>query len=592
MARNRFLSDGEITEMLQEDNSEASDNEIDFDDSVQDPSYSPNEDSDDDDEFDVRSNLERMHLEEEEENSAASDAEENDEPSQVQWSDYNNRTQSFPYIGQGGLNVTLPNDINPQQIYERLVDQDVISLIVRETNLYAQQCTSSRTTRSSSPAVWKPTNDEEIKKFLGLIIWMGLVKKGKIANYWSTNPLYKNEVAPSIMSRNRFQELLRYIHFADNVTIDPTDRRAKILALVDLLQSKFQKLYTPEESIVIDESLVPWRGRLIFRQYIPSKAHKYGIKLFKLCAGQGYCWSLQMYVGKNGTGGREVGLTQRICEELTRGLRSEGRTLYIDNFYTSYPLARFMLAEKTHVVGTVRPSRAKLPKEVLKKKLQRGEMVAQEESHGILVLKWRDTRDVHVLSTKHGPDMEEAYTSRRRPLLAANAPSTSNTTSSARSKLKPKAVIEYNKGKAGIDLSDQIGAYASVLRKGIKWYRKLAFELLLGVAVVNAYFIFKKHTATQIGIREFREKLAFTLLELKRAERLPLQPVRGQHYMAEPENKSSKTRRRCKLCYKRLAETHGREIASKKAKLVNTFCQTCPKKPFFCLPCFQDFHTG
>ena len=130
------------------------------------------------------------------------------------------------------------------------------------------------------------------------------------------------------------------------------------------------------------------------------------------------------------------------------------------------------------------------------------------------------------------------------------------------------------------------------MRKGIKWYRKLAFELLLGVAVVNAYFIFKKHTATQIGLREFRGKLAFTLLELKHAERLPLEPVRRQHHMAEPENKSSKARRRCKLCYKRLAETHVREIASKKAKLVNTFCQTCPKKSFFCLPCYQDFHTG
>ena len=81
-------------------------------------------------------------------------------------------------------------------------------------------------------------------------------------------------------------------------------------------------------------------------------------------------------------------------------------------------------------------------------------MVAQEESHGILVLKWRDTRDVHVLSTKHGPDMEEVYTSRRRPLLASNTPSTSNTTPSTKSKLKPKAAIEYNKGKVDIDLSN------------------------------------------------------------------------------------------------------------------------------------------
>ena len=83
---------------------------------------------------------------------------------------------------------------------------------------------------------------------------------------------------------------------------------------------------------------------------------------------------------------------------------------------------------------------------------------------------------MHVLSTKHNPDMEDVYTSRGTPLLAANAPSTSNTTPSTRSKSKPKAVIEYNKGKASIDLSDQMGAYASVLRKDIKWYRKLALS--------------------------------------------------------------------------------------------------------------------
>ena len=134
-----------------------------------------------------------------------------------------------------------------------------------------------------------------------------------------------------------------------------------------------------------------------------------------------------------------------------------------------------------------------------------------------------------------------------------------------------------------------MGAYASVLRKGIKWYRKLVLELLLGVAVVNAYLIFKKHTATQIGIREFRKKLAFTLLELKHAERLSLQLYEDSITW---QNQKTNLSRPDKLCYKRLAETHGREIASKKAKLVNTFCQTCPKKPLFCLPCFQDFHTG
>lgn len=42
--------------------------------------------------------------------------------------------------------------------------------------------------------------------------------------------------------------------------------------------------------MVVDETMVPWRGRLIFRQFNAGKAAKYGKKLFKLCATNGnYC---------------------------------------------------------------------------------------------------------------------------------------------------------------------------------------------------------------------------------------------------------------------------------------------------------------
>ena len=125
----------------------------------------------------------------------------------------------------------------------------------------------------------------------------------------------------------------------------------------------------------------------MFGQYIPSKAHRNGIKFFKLCFGKGNCWSLQVYAGKEETGGVEAGQTRRVREELARGLRGAGRTLYVDNFYTGYHLGRFFLTEATHVVGTVLPSITQLPKEILKKKLQHGEIVAQKEDHGILVLK-------------------------------------------------------------------------------------------------------------------------------------------------------------------------------------------------------------
>lgn len=35
---------------------------------------------------------------------------------------------------------------------------------------------------------------------------------------------------------------------------------------------------TPNKSMYIDESIIPFTGRLSFKQYIQNKTHKYGIK--------------------------------------------------------------------------------------------------------------------------------------------------------------------------------------------------------------------------------------------------------------------------------------------------------------------------
>ena len=44
--------------------------------------------------------------------------------------------------------------------------------------------------------------------------------------------------------------------------------------------------------------MVPWRGRLVFCQYMPGKKHKYGIKLFKLCTPEGYTSNILIYSWK------------------------------------------------------------------------------------------------------------------------------------------------------------------------------------------------------------------------------------------------------------------------------------------------------
>ena len=60
------------------------------------------------------------------------------------------------------------------------------------------------------------------------------------------------------------------------------DRLFKIQPLVDHLYEKFQEAYTRSRNVCIDESLLLWKGRLHFKQYIPMKRCRFGIKLFML----------------------------------------------------------------------------------------------------------------------------------------------------------------------------------------------------------------------------------------------------------------------------------------------------------------------
>lgn len=156
----------------------------------------------------------------------------------------------------------------------------------------------------------------------------------------STSKLYKNETS-KVMPRNRFQILLRMLHFCNNKGADQTNRLYKVQGVIDLLDYKYQSALNPEKDISIDETMIPFRGRVIFRRYLPNKAHKYGIKLFKLCIEKGYTWKFQVYQGKmrRNPDYRLVGVAQRVVMYLVEPLLNNGRTVYVDNWYSSVSLA-------------------------------------------------------------------------------------------------------------------------------------------------------------------------------------------------------------------------------------------------------------
>lgn len=116
------------------------------------------------------------------------------------------------------------------------------------------------------------------------------------------------------MTRKRFELFLRTFHCSNNDHCPPGDRLFKIRELLDLLLSKYKMARTPKESMYIDEPIVPFVGRLSFRQYIQNKRYRYGIKIFKLCIDNFYTVGFKIYAGKDSVTGQKI--STRIVTEM------------------------------------------------------------------------------------------------------------------------------------------------------------------------------------------------------------------------------------------------------------------------------------
>jgi hypothetical protein len=70
---------------------------------------------------------------------------------------------------------------------------------------------------------WVPTDRSEMRAFIGVMMAMGLLKKPTIESYWNKGGsflLYSPSFS-QVFSRNRFQNILRFLHCNDNTQAAP-----------------------------------------------------------------------------------------------------------------------------------------------------------------------------------------------------------------------------------------------------------------------------------------------------------------------------------------------------------------------------------
>jgi hypothetical protein len=208
------------------------------------------------------------------------------------------------------------------------------------------------------------------------------------------------------LSERRLFILLKFLHFADNEVYrgQVSPKFYNVKPVFDHLLGTFSASHVPENQLSIDESLLLWKGRLGWKVYIPKKRSRFDMESFKLCeAKTGYIWNM-WYTGsetelKSEIHGIDISHYSKLSK-IVLTLAEQLLTRCLDNYYSSPELFDLLNQLYTDAVVTVRSNRKELPKDVMKCKLKKGD-VAVSYRNKLMALKWKDKRDVCMLSSIH-----------------------------------------------------------------------------------------------------------------------------------------------------------------------------------------------
>lgn len=139
---------------------------------------------------------------------------------------------------------------SPKDFLEIFWTEEFFCYIKLQSELYARQCNaSSRFTVSV----------EELKLFFAILMISGYNSLPRRDMYWSLDMDIRNSAVAEAMSRNRFREIIKNLHFSDNTRLAAEDKFAKVRPLIEHLNEKFITMLPSEiEHVDVNESTVPY----------------------------------------------------------------------------------------------------------------------------------------------------------------------------------------------------------------------------------------------------------------------------------------------------------------------------------------------
>jgi len=270
------------------------------------------------------------------------------------------------------LRSKLQEQCTPLQLLKFFISDEIVESILNESEKFAKLIFEAK---PNAPKI-SPFSRDEFWIFMGLHMTMGIHKLPQMSHYWCQNKLVNCPIFGENMSRNRFMEILRVLHFSDNKKPNAQNRFWKLDNFFPNLLQKFKSSINPGEYLSLDESLVEFKGRLAFKQYIPSKRCRFGIKFFVVVDKEtNFVLDMIAYQGKAtdlGNLNQELGIGGAAAFSLVSDFLHKNHKVVTDSWFVSPNLASKLLEHGTHLLGTVKKCRKGMPK--LAGKLSKGKV--------------------------------------------------------------------------------------------------------------------------------------------------------------------------------------------------------------------------
>ena len=324
--------------------------------------------------------------------------------------------------------------------------EEIIRQVLRHTNRKTHDLMQGMREKQNYVS---PFSYHEFIACLAILIRSGSDRDGltSLDDLWSSidgKPFYR-----AVISKNRFKFFMRVIRF-DNYRTRPqrirNDRLAAVSKILAMFLCNLRRFYVPAATLTVDEQLLGYWGRVPGRSYMPNKPKKYGLKIFWIAeAGTGFALNGNIYSGRAVNDPVHRNLSYDVVMQLAEPFFGSGRDIVTDNFFTSHALAVSLLQKSLTLLGTIRKQRREVPLVLRQNREALSSLFLYDLNNKITLVSYAPclNRIVTLLSSSHG-----------RGVCPPDDPAN-----------RPQMILDYNKGKGGVDQLDENLAEFSCVRK-------------------------------------------------------------------------------------------------------------------------------